>query len=261
MKTARPKKRSAEPRQWADTLYVKCYRLALEGLKDRGIAHALGVNESTFLRWKRQRKALRVALKLARGGLDKSRTQTFTDYVSGRLSDELRPVWDGIERAEQHSNPERRIESLLAGHGEAVRKQIFVHALVNANFNKAEACRKANVSYTTVSKWCADPLFVQLMDQVHQMKQDFIEGCLMNLVGQGDTTATVFASKTVNRDRGYDVKKTVVHEGLVKHEHAAFDYNELPLSIRKQIVEWWESKGNAALPEHVPDADYTVKEK
>lgn len=256
MTVKRPKKKTREPEKWRDSLYVKCYRLALEGLKDGGIAKALGVSRVTFLRWRRQRKALRLALKEARGGLAKSRTQTFSEYVSGRLPDHLRPLWDGIERAEQRANPERRIEALLAGQGEDVRKQVFVHALVSSNFNKAEACRRANVSYSTVTKWCADPLFVQLMDQVHQMKQDFIEGCLMGLVAQGDTTATIFASKTVNRDRGYDVKKTVVHEGLVQHAH--FDFEQLPLKLKKDILDWAEQNGHA-LPEHVPDAEYEVK--
>lgn len=256
MKVKRSKQRLRTTDVWKDSYYVKAYRLALEGRKDGGVAAALGVSKSTFLRWKRTRKALRQALRLARGG-EASNTQTFSEYVSGRLPAHLKSIWDGVERADQSDNPERRIEALLAGQGEAVRKQVFVHALVSSNFNKAEACRKANVSYSAVRKWMVDPLFVDLMDQVHEMKQDFVEGCLMGLVGQGDTTATVFASKTLNRDRGYDTKKTIVHEGVVKHAH--FDIAQLPLDLRKQIMEWADSNGFTALPEYVPEAEYSVK--
>jgi transposase len=246
--------RHRAPAKWKDSYYVRAYRLAVEGATDGGVAAALGVSRVTFLKWKKRRKALRLALKWARGGLGKSRTQTFSDYVSGRLPDHLREVWDGLEKAEQHANPERRIEALLAGQGEDVRKHIFVHALVAANFNKAEACRRANVGYGTIRKWLADPVFVELMDQVYEMKKDFIEGCLMGLVAQGDTTATIFASKTLNRDRGYDVKKTVEHVGTVSHAH--FDFTELPVGLRKQILEWAEQNGKAhALPEHVEDAE------
>lgn len=259
MKLKRPKFRLKPTRKWRDSYYVKAYLLALEGRKDGAVADALGVARDTFLSWKRDRKALRHALRLARGG--KGKAQTFGEYVSGRLPAHLKAIWDGIEVAEQRDNPERRIEALLAGQGENVRKQIFVHALVSANFNKAEACRRANVGYSTVRKWMADPVFVELMDQVHEMKQDFVEGCLMNLVGAGDTTATVFASKTLNRDRGYDSKKTIVHEGVVQHAH--FDIAQLPLPLRKQIMEWAEGNGYGdvlALGEHVPEAEYTVKE-
>lgn len=258
LKRRRPRLKTTD--RWKDSYYVRAYRLALEGMKDGAIAAALGTSRGTFARWKTERRALSLALKQARGGKVVN-TQSFGEYVSGRLPAHLKAIWDGVERADQADNPERRIEALLAGQGEGVRKQIFVHAFVSGNFNKAEACRKANVSYGTVRKWMADPVFVDLMDQVHEMKQDFVEGCLMGLVGQGDTTATVFASKTLNRDRGYDSKKTIVHEGVVQHAH--FDIAQLPLKLRKEIMEWAEQNGYGevagALPEHVPEAEYTIQ--
>lgn len=264
MKTKKRKTVKRKPVRWRNSFYVKAYMMAVEGMKDGKIAAALGVSRVTFLKWKKGDKALRWSLKQARRRLGKNRAATFSDYVNNRLPEHLRPLWVQLEATDTQSNPERRIEALLAGHGEDVRKHLWVHAFVSSNFNKAEACRRANVSYKTLGNWLQDEEFVQLCDQLFEMKKDFVDGCLMGLVAQGDTSATIFAAKALLKDRGYDTKQVVEHTGSVRHSHVNFE--DLPLELRKQILAWAEENGRDdvgrhMLPSHVDAEDAEVVEK
>lgn len=264
MKTKRRKKASNPPATWRDTYYLKAYLLAKEGNTDAAVAKLLGASAPTFRRWKRDRKALRVALKKARGG-EANRAESFSEYVHGKLPPHLVPLWDALSGADG-DNPERRAERLLAGQGKEVRQHLFVHSWVTSNFNKAQACRLANVGPATLRDWAKDPAFAELLDQVQAMKRDFVEGHLMQLIADGDTAATVFAAKTLLRDRGYDSKVTVEHTGNVKHTHDTLNYEDLPLDIKKSILAWAESTGRdttpaALLPHHdAVDADYEIME-
>lgn len=255
-KSKKPPPRSLS--RWRNTYYVKSYLYARDGYSDAKIAKALGVSRVTFLKWRRADKALRVALKTARKPGTAIST-SFSDYVAHRLPDALKDTWDRLCEADADPNPVRRVEALLAGRGEDVRQHLFVHAFVTSNFNKAEACRRTNVSPKTLKRWAADPEFAALCDQVAEMKKDFVDAGLMGLVGQGDTAATIFAAKTLLRDRGYDTKQ------VIEHQHtggAAFTLEVLPLDLRTQILDWADKNGygdTPALAPHVPDAEYTVK--
>lgn len=247
--------------RWKNSYYVKSYLYARDGYSDAKIAKALGVSRVTFLKWRRGDKALRVALKKGRAP-GTALSTSFSDYVAHRLPDSLRPLWDNLCAADDELNPVRRVEALLAGRGEEVRQHLFVHAFVVSNFNKAEACRRTNVSPKTLRTWAADPQFAALLEQVAEMKKDFVDAGLMGLVAQGDTAATIFAAKTLLRDRGYDTKQVVEH----RHQgQVEFKLEMLPLDLRTQILDWADRNGYGeavagALPAHVEDADYTVKE-
>lgn len=262
MKVKRKKPLDNAPK-WRDTFYVRAYILAREGLKDGAVAAALGVSRLSVVKWKKRNKAFRVALKLARKP-HLSKTEAFNEFVLGRLPDRLKPLWDRLHAAETTANPERRTEELLAGQGEHVRQALFAHAFFAANFNKAEACRRAGVSYAAVKKWMTDPAFQELMGVLQEARKDFVEGCLLNLVAGGDTAATIFASKTINRDRGFDTSKKIVEHrvsGAVDH---AISFEEMPVDIQRQIMAWADSTGKTpaalALSEHVEDAEVLGKE-
>lgn len=262
MKVKRKKRLDNAPK-WRDTFYVRAYMLAREGLKDGAVAAALGVSRLSVVKWKKRNKAFRIALKLARKPLI-SKTEAFTEFVLGRLPAHLKPLWDQLHAAETQTNPERRTEELLAGQGEHVRQALFAHAFFASNFNKAEACRRAGVSYAAVKRWLTDPGFQELMGVLQEARKDFVEGCLLNLVAGGDTAATIFASKTINRDRGFDTSKKVVEHrvsGAVDH---TLSFEDLPLDIQRQIMTWADANGRTpaavALAEHVEDAEVLSKE-
>jgi hypothetical protein len=257
---------------WTDEFYLRAYELAREGLKDPQIAKALGIDKRTFKQFVKTKVALRNALNKARAGagskeLTVQTGQTFMDYVYRRLPGHVQDVWSDMRLADKDKNPIRRVEDMLEGCGKRDRQILFIHSLVCSNFNKAEACRKIGLPYATLETWkTKDPDFIELMGYVQEMKRDFVEGALMSLIAQGDSAATIFASKCLNRDRGYDPKTTVEHTGSVMHGVVNMQdvLSSLPAETQRAILNQ-HRKANNMLPPHdgnedVEDADYSIVE-
>lgn len=85
----------------------------------------------------------------------------------------------------------------------------------------------------------------------------------MGLVKQGDSAATIFASRTLNRDRGYDPKLTVEHTGQVQHSHVLSLETIIPQlspKAQREILAAIEKAEAKQLPAHeeVEDAEYEV---
>lgn len=219
--------------------YVRVFRLAQQGLKNKAIATALGVSLPTFKSWIRKYPALRESLVDARtvpNGEDSP--NTLNAFVYNRLPAKLQPVWDAMCEAEEEPNGEKRLELLTRNQGKTAMQHLWLHALVSSNFNKNEACRRTNLPRSTVNEWAKnDPDFHALCDEILIMKKDFVEGCLMNLVAGGDTTATIFVAKSLLKKEGYDPKTVIQVEGDVTHKH--FDMlNILKRMSLKAQKEW-----------------------
>ncbi len=244
------------PVKWSDNFYLRCYQLAKQGLKLTKMAQVLKISPEKLRRWTQEKPAL---LEAINKGFSESKKaegtslerKTFTDYVYMRLPPEIKPIWDRIVDIDKEDNFEKRVEMLLANHGKSVRQHLFVHALAGSNFNVTEACRRIGIGRSMFDSWVrTDPDFVEIMNQLHVAKKDFIENALMGLVGQGDTTAVIFASKTLNADRGYGTKSTVEHLGSIGH--AIVDVNtlkpELQLAVLNAIR---EGRGEEKIPERI----------
>jgi len=81
---------------------------------------------------------------------------------------------------------------------------LLIYALLITGFNLSKALRKVAIPRNTFSHWAeSDPEFVDLLVEVEQIKKDFFEDGLIKLVKAGDSPSTIFANKTLNRDRGY----------------------------------------------------------
>ncbi len=227
--------------KWDDTFYVRSYQLARDGYKDASIAQALGVIRDTFARWVAERPALAQALK---DGRKRTNSSSFTSYVYNHLSPAVKEVWDKITLAEQTTIGYEKIEHILSESGMRMRQQLFVHALIAANFNASEACRKVNISKDQLDHWVDhDPLFADLIEELHWHKGNFFESALCDLVAEGSEPATIFANKTFNRKRGYGESSTLKVEGTINHEHShlhahvSLDQLDLPLDVRRSILE------------------------
>ncbi len=223
---------------WKDTNYVRVYELARSGMEDNKIAKVLGVQMNTLKKWKGNRPALRDAFDRARAPRGEM-PATFLDYVHDRLPSHLKELLDKIEACDKEGNGIVRIEAMLQDAGKRARQHLFLHSLIASNFNISRACSRVNISRRTFHAWVEkEPYFAQLMDEIHIYKKDFFEGALVGLVEEGDTSATIFANRTFNRDRGYNEKVEVEHTGTVNHNHLVVDVDslDLPIEIRKTIL-------------------------
>lgn len=235
----KPKAKAPPKSKLALPKLLKLYELCREGLKMTPIASAMGVDVQTLKKWKANDPEIAYVWKSGREAATKNKVgDAFLTYVHGRLPEDLQTLWNDIHAiSPDDANAEKRIERLLEGKGKRIRQSLFIHAMVATNFNRAEACRKVNLSYDSVTNWLrTDPEFARLMDMITEMKKDFCESALMGLVSQGDTSAVIFTNKTLNRDRGYDPRVTVKHEGTVNHQLDIASLG-LPAEIMKMILD------------------------
>jgi len=230
---------------------VDAYILAKMGMGDTQISQIFGVTDLTFSKWKDQQPALIYALEKAREK-DVNKRPTFLSYVYKHLSPEVRALWERINYWEDAANGYEKIEAMLANEGEDVRMSLWFHAFVDSNFNASEACRKVCVSKTTLAEWKENnPQFPKLIDEMEWHKNNLFEDSLISLVKAGNPLAVLFANKTRNRDRGYDSKITVQHEGTITHLHkhiVQVDRLDLSLEEKRRLLE--AVRAQKALPEN-----------
>lgn len=204
VKKTRKKRESVK---WDDRFYVRIYQLLVDGLTREDISSQLGVTAQTLAKWIKERPALADVVEKAEAVRGTSSTKgTLEDYVYKLLPAPLKDVWDELVELEEEGNTIRQMD-LLKEQPEATLKHLFVHALVSSNFDPSAACRRIGISYKKVQRWSSeDEEFGQLIKEVMWHKKNFFESCLTKLVASGDSAATIFVNKTLNRDRGYDTK-------------------------------------------------------
>jgi len=232
--------------------YVRCFRLATDGMSDQEIAKILGVPINRFDRWVRQDKALREGLDIARQSKDGY--ADFKSFIYERMPRKARELWDELDGADklptvEPTRAQRREKILQKIEDSAVQWQqsLFLHALVKCNFIYTKACMKIGINPGIVAQWCRDSeKFRQLVEGIETHKDDFFESCLIDLCRSGDSAAIIFANKTRNKKRGYDpvVDINTTTTGVVKH---SVSIDELPVDARRAILETMRAKANPQL--------------
>lgn len=221
-------------KKWTEDMIFTIYDLAKQGHKNAKIARILGVEPTTFKKWEEKKAYVRLALKNGRclkevdGG---NAMEKFHTYCYQNLSPELQDIWDDINGFDNEILPVRQIEAVLKNKGQQARQSLFLHAMIVSNFNVAEACRRVNIGLQTIKQWKTDPMFCELLAEIKVHKKNFFESGLINLVHKGDTSATIFANKTYNADRGYSDKLKIEVSGEVNHNHHLLQISDLNLSI------------------------------
>lgn len=226
--------------KWNDEYYVRCYQLALDGMEDKTIAATLPVNHLTFMKWKKKYPALRKALREAREVLHERNNGSALNYIYDRLPPEIQDVWDKIADWDDEPNGLARIEKIMESQGKHVRQHLFVHAFIQKHFNITLACKAVCVPRKTVAHWMQyDPDFMALLDELRESKKDFYESALVRLVKAGDSGATIFANRTMNKDRGYADKISLEVSGVIQHNHFVVDVSklDLPLEVRTTMLD------------------------
>lgn len=228
---------------WKDENYIIAYELAKSGMSEVKMAQALGVSTVTLRKWKQQKPALVFAIEKAKGANSgRALAKDFHEYIYQKLPPELAEIWDEIHAVEHEKNSILKIEALLKGAGKRGRQHLFLHSLVTSNFNVSRACSMMNMSRKTFENWVTnEPEFGELMNEIHEHKKNFFEAALVGLVARGDSSATIFCNKTMNRDRGYNEKIELDVQGMIEHNHthALIPVDELTLSLntKKEILE------------------------
>lgn len=246
--------------KWDDRFFVTVYQLAKDGRSHSEIAKALGVDDHTLKTWRAKKPALQEAYKK---GTDVA-GERFEDYVYDRLPKKLQETWKQLKEFDDHPNALRKITSLMLDHGKRERQHLFIQALISRNFNPSIACSSIGISYQQLMTWCrTDAEFSEILKEIEWHRKNFYEDSLFRLVKDGNPSATIFVNKTKNQDRGYGAKLQVEHSGSVNHNHQTIDLEtiNLPLEIRKVLLEYIEEAKMKALPAPKPDvidANYEI---
>ena len=238
MKTTKVDKPAKERSyKWDDRMYVTIYELVKEGHKMKEVAEILGVGIQTLQKWVKENEALKEAVAKAKA-MRKSvaKSETFMEYIYKTLSPKVQDIWDKLMEFDETDNTIRRMDILIK-QPEKIRQQLFIHALVCSRFDPTEACRRTGITKHMYETWCiTDPGFARLVEEVMWHKKNFFESALVRLVEEGNTSATIFANKTINRDRGYDQRSEVHHSGAVLHGQVDIETLNLPREAKRELL-------------------------
>jgi hypothetical protein len=219
-KTAQPLKKK-DVTGWKDAFIVDAYEMARDGASRKEIAVALGVNFKTFKnRWLINRPLLRYAIDRGKAYRLKMMEQTLSQKTEEALSPKVRGLWEQIKEASEIGSAFDVIHSLLHDETDAVRQKLWLQAVINFDFDVKTACQVTGITKRTIDRWTReDPDFLELVDEVMWHKKNFIEAKLLALVKNGDSRAAIFASQTLNADRGYGKESKIKIEGSITHNH------------------------------------------
>lgn len=188
-------------------MYVRAYRAVKMGMSNHQAARYLGVTQSTFDRWIKERPAFAEAVR--EGRMKEGSLGSFRAMYQMRLSPECRKYWEELTQAD--GKKRRSAQKRLADLGGKLRQHVYLFALAECDLAASKARAVADVDPAEVAVWCADPAFARLLAEINECKKDFFEGSFIDLVASGDPAAIIHAAKTVNRDRGYGEKIQVEH--------------------------------------------------
>jgi len=212
---------------------------------DAELAIALQIGESRLKEWKNREPAFYRAIVAARAraGDAKAGSAALSNHIANSLSDELKSLWESLQDDNAPDNPARMA---LATKGDYDRQRLLVHALASTQFDLSRCMRILNISKATLDRWSRnDTRFVKLWDEVIAAKKNWIESALLDLVGQGNTRAILFANERVNRETYGPPAQRI--EGEINHNHrvAVLDLNKLNLDVetRGKILEAVKNAG------------------
>lgn len=231
---AAPKTKSTGKRKISTEFLLLFYDAHLRERDLTVVAAMLDISKPTLMKWTANYPELQLAKRIAEE--KKAKASTLGDYVYKSLSPEARAAWDEIQFWDDSRGSADRINDILSGKTVRLKQELYIHALISRGFNASEACRLSGVSRDSLDKWkINDPHFLQLVEEIEWHKCNFYESALVDLVGEGNPAAVIFANRTKNAHRGYNEKLVIEHGGSIG---LSFNVEELNLSIecRKELL-------------------------
>lgn len=236
--------RPGEGIKWRDEFIYKAYIFAKEGMSQANMAQMFGVTHKMMELWIKNKPALRKAIDEGLAGQKrgtKGYYSEFKDFAYGRLPPAAQKLWTKLEQAEALEDDSREaaiasVKDLINSTGRRQRQMLFLHSLICTNYMTSLAIKRVGIPLHQIGDWSEDPAFVELYKGIQEAKKDFFENALINLVRAGDTAATIFANRTLNRDRGYGDRLDVNVHAQVDH---SLKIDELGLSVetRRELLE------------------------
>jgi hypothetical protein len=229
---------SKKPKVWKDRYIIDAYEMAKLGYNGTRISQALGISYSTFVSWKQNKRLFYVALAMGHKYSKENKNTDFSEYIYNRLPDKLKKAWQKINKLSKCQNASTIIRTFLQEKGTTTTQYLFLYALTRSAFNVSTAMKKLCISKSTFDQWQNDPVFKQLINEVQWHKKNFFEDHLTRLVKEGDSAATIFANKTLNKDRGYQDSKTVDVNvsGSINHNYITINELDLSFETKKEIL-------------------------
>lgn len=218
---------------------IKLYNYAKAGLGKTALASAMGMELRTLIDLKKREPIFRDAIERGRRDREDEGKDNLSNFIYKRLPKDLKELWDRILATDNQNEADatEQVRMLFASRGREARQHIFLYAYVRCDFSLSEACRITATHFRTVMAWRKDsPKFQELCNEILQHKKNFFESALIKLVKQGDTSAIIFANKTINRDRGY-TEKLIIEDDSARAPVLDVSTLDLPLEVRKQILE------------------------
>jgi len=272
----RPELRGIPPanKKWEPIMLVHIYKMGRQKLSQSQAAASLNVAKITFETWLRQRPGCRAAWEMGynEASMTGKSIPNIVDYCYTKLPLTVRGIWDEMMDIQTDGGDPsgEATEQLLRLHGKPVRQRLFIHAIVWTNFNMNKAARLCNITFASVQSWLEDPNFRELLKELEWQKKNFFENAFLQKVAEGDSAAIIHAVKTQLKDRGYNEKVVVEHQGIVQHEHnQGFNINalldDLSINAKHEVLMAMrkhnmlpQGQGAAQLPEPtILDAEVT----
>ena len=232
---------------WTPDYLVVAFECATSGLSLSDTAEVMGIPLMRLHRWMKRYPELKRAVKYGNSNREKRDKESLSEFIYNELPSECRLLWDKLLNIADSENfsPGIDVENLLRDKGKVMRQRLFLQALVSFNFDHSRALRFVNLSKQTFDKWMnTDDDFKRLVNEINWHRQNFVENALMDLVNARVPSAVMFASKAINKDRGYGNTLKVEHTGTVNHNHSiiAVEDLQLPLEVQKAILECYNQR-------------------
>jgi hypothetical protein len=157
--------------------------------------------------------------------------------VSEHLPKIIQKKWDKIMRLQDKPRGPERVQAFLEAQDKVVQQYLFIHSLISCNFQKSKALRKIGLPYSALHRWMDDAEFSIMVDFVHELRGDFFEDHLSQLISEGDGKAIIFANRTFNRKRGYGDRLDVNVDQKVSHHHTiSLEEANISLDAKKKLL-------------------------
>ncbi len=225
-------------RKWKDEYAVDAYAPAFQGADDITISRALNISLNTFRAWYRHKLLFQYSVQKARRDrVAENKAETLEEFVIDKLSPENKTLWNRLKMLSETDDGGNKISALMRTQGKATRQLMWMQAMFACGLNASEACRMTGTGYYTVKNvWEKEEHFQNLLAEIKFHRKEFYESHLMDLVKFRDPSATIFANRTINRDRGYGDQIDVVHSGNVTFGVLEIDKLDLSLECKKELL-------------------------